>query len=170
MALTLPATALAVLALVTSGVALAWSAVSDIRTYQIPNTASALIVLSYLVFALCVPAAPRLGALLVGLAVFALALFLFVRGAMGGGDVKLLAAVSLWCGPHFLAAFAIVTGLVGAVLAGVLLSPLRRIMPRAPHDLTAGAAAAALRQPMPYGFAIAAGGLFVLSQQSGLLR
>jgi prepilin peptidase CpaA len=170
MALTLPTTAVAVLALVTSGVALAWSAVSDIRTYQIPNTASALIVLSYLVFAACVPAAPRLGALAVGLAVLALGLFLFVRGSMGGGDVKLLAAVSVWSGPHLLAAFAIVTGLVGALLAGLLLSPLRRIMPRAPENVTASAGIAALRQPMPYGFAIAAGGLFVLSQQSSLLH
>lgn len=170
MALTLPATAIAVLALVTSGLALAWSAVSDIRTYQIPNTASALIVLSYLVFALCVPSAPRLGALAVGLAVFAVSLFLFVRGSMGGGDVKLLAAVSVWSGPHLLAAFAVVTALVGALLAGLILSPLRRIMPPAPRDLTPGAGAAALRQPMPYGFAIAAGGLFVLSQQSSLIH
>jgi prepilin peptidase CpaA len=170
MALTLPAMAVAVSALVTSGAALAWSAVSDIRTYQIPNTASALIVISYIVFAFCVPSAPRLGALAVCLAVFAVGLFLFVRGSMGGGDVKLLAAVSVWSGPHLLAAFAIVTGLVGALLAGLLLSPLRNIMPRAPEEVTAGAGLAALRQPMPYGVAIAVGGLFVLSQQSTLLH
>ncbi|HEY2049951.1 MAG TPA: prepilin peptidase [Caulobacteraceae bacterium] len=170
MALTLPATALAMLALVVSGAAFAWSAVSDIRTYQIPNTASALIVLSYLIFAFCVPSAPRLGALAVGVAVFAISLFLFLRGSMGGGDVKLLTAASVWSGPHLLADFAIVTGMVGALLAGALLSPLRRLMPRAPSDVTPSAGVAALRQPMPYGFAIAVGGLFVLTQQSTLIR
>ena len=170
MAFKLPATALAMLAVATSAVALSWSAVSDLRTYQIPNTASALIVFSYVVFALCVPTAPRLGALAVGLAVFAVGLLLFVRGAMGGGDVKLLAAAALWCGPHLLAVFAIVTGLAGALLAGILLSPLRRILPQAPHEVTAGAGLAALRQPMPYGIAISAGGLFVLSQQASLIH
>jgi prepilin peptidase CpaA len=170
MSSTSPATALAVFALVTSGLALAWSAVSDIRSFQIPNTASAVIVVSYVVFASCVPSAPRLGALAVGLAVFALGFFLFARGSMGGGDVKLLAAASIWSGPHLLAAFAIVTGLVGALLAGLLLSPLRRVMPRAPRELIDAAGVGALRRPMPFGFAIAAGGLFVLSQQSSLIR
>ncbi|MBV8683449.1 MAG: prepilin peptidase [Caulobacteraceae bacterium] len=170
MSSTLPATALAVIALVASGLALAWSAVSDIRSFQIPNTASAVILLSYVVFAFCVPSAPRLGALGVGLAVFALALVLFVRGSMGGGDVKLLAAASVWSGPHLLAAFAIVTGLVGALLAAFLMSPLGRVMPRMPRDVAEGAGLGALRQPMPFGFAIAAGGLFVLSQQSSLIH
>jgi prepilin peptidase CpaA len=171
MALTLPATVFGVLAVTTCALALAWSAVSDIRAYQIPNTASVLILLSYVVFAFCAPSAPRLGALAVGLVVFAAGLFLFVRGSMGGGDVKLLAAVSVWSGPHFLAAFAIVTGLTGALLAAFLLSPLRRVMPRAPSDLLPGAEGAGLlRQPMPFGVAIAAGGMFVLVQQASLIR
>jgi prepilin peptidase CpaA len=170
MSSTNPATALAVFALVTSGFALVWSAVSDIRSFQIPNTASAVIVISYVVFAFCVPSAPRLGSLAIGLAVFALGLVLFARGSMGGGDVKLLAATSVWTGPHLLAAFAIVTGLVGALLAGFLLSPLRRVMPPAPRELADAAGVGALRRPMPFGFAIAAGGLFVLSQQSTLIR
>lgn len=170
MSSTAPATALAVFALVASGLALAWSAISDIRTFQIPNTASVVIVLAYVVFAFCVPSAPRLGALAVGLAAFALSLALFVRGSMGGGDVKLLAATAVWSGPHFLAAFAIVTGLVGALLAGFLLSPLGRAMPRAPREAVESAGAGLLRQPMPFGFAIAAGGLFVLSQQASLIH
>jgi prepilin peptidase CpaA len=171
MALTLPATALGVLAVAASGLALAWSAVSDIRAYQIPNTASAAVVLSYVVFAACVPAAPRWGALGIGLTIFAIGMFLFLRGSMGGGDVKLLAAVSVWSGPHLLAGFAIVTGVVGALLAGLLLSPLRRIMPPAPPGLLPGTeSAGAMRQPMPFGVAIAAGGLFVLAQQTSLIR
>lgn len=170
MSSTFPATALAEIALVASGLALVWSAASDIRSFQIPNTASAVVVLSYVVFAFCVPSAPRLGALGVSLAIFALGLLLFARGAMGGGDVKLLAATAIWSGPHLLASFAIVTGLVGALLAGFLMTPLRRVMPRAPREIADDAGVGALRQPMPFGFAIAAGGLFVLSQQSSLIH
>jgi prepilin peptidase CpaA len=170
MALTSPATLFGLAALALSGLALAWGAISDIRAYEIPNLSSVIIVLAYPVFAFCAPAAPRLGALAVGVGVLAAGLVLFARGSMGGGDVKLLAAVSVWCGPHLLAAFAIVTGLAGALVAIVLLTPLRRMLPKAPRGILPSAeGAGALRQPMPFGVAIAAGGAFVLAQQTSLL-
>ena len=49
------------------------------------------------------------------------------------------------------------------------MTPLGRAMPRAPREVADNAGVGALRQPMPFGFAIAAGGLFVLSQQLTLV-
>jgi prepilin peptidase CpaA len=127
--------------------------------------------MGYLAFAAVTPAAPRLEALVAGLAVLAAGLILFARGWMGGGDVKLMSAVALWCGPSLLASFAIVTGLVGAVIAAVMLTPFRRLMPPAPPTAIASiGAGTALTQPMPFGVAIALGGAWVLAQRAGLLR
>ena len=58
-----------------------------------------------------------LGALAVAAAVFVFGFVLFARQLIGGGDVKLIAAVSLWAGPEHLALFALVTSLAGGVLA-----------------------------------------------------
>jgi prepilin peptidase CpaA len=47
-----------------------------------------------------------------------------------------------------------------------MLSPLRRLLPAPPSRLSpaAGAAPGLARQPMPFGVAIAAGGLWVLGR------
>ncbi len=53
-----------------------------------------------------------------GLIVLAIGFSLFAAGArFGGGDAKLLSALSLWCGFSKLAALFIATSLVGGVLA-----------------------------------------------------
>ena len=83
------------------------------------------------------------------------------RGLVGGGDVKLAAAIALWAGPAFLSEFAFVTALAGVALAAVMLSPLRRLMPRRAGDEAAGG----LKQPMPFGAPLAAGGAWVLALQ-----
>ena len=70
---------------------------------------------------------------------------------LGGGDVKLLAAGALWLGAAALGPFLLATVLAGGVLAvAFLLAGLLR-------RRAAGAAAASL----PYGIAIAAGGILV---------
>jgi prepilin peptidase CpaA len=46
-----------------------------------------------------------LGGILVALAVLAVGFFLFAFNWIGGGDVKLMAAVSLWAGPTLIASF-----------------------------------------------------------------
>src|SRR3954449_101256 len=49
---------------------------------------------------------------------------LFARGWLGGGDVKLLSAATLWAGAPQALGLLVVTGLLGGALALILLSPL----------------------------------------------
>ena len=79
---------------------LTWAAIEDLRTRKIRNWLTFSLVLSGLVqsiigHGLVSPAGSVLG-LLVG---FGLPCILFVLGAVGGGDVKLLAGVGAWLGP-----------------------------------------------------------------------
>ena len=86
--------------------------------------------------------------------VLGLGTLLFVRGWMGGGDVKLLAACSLWFdldqGWKMLVAVAIAGGLE------TLLVMLLRVLPW-PHSLRNRIAALQRNEGIPYGVAIGAG-------------
>ncbi len=138
---------------------MAAAAFEDLRRLIIPNT---------LVFALCVlwplqlATAPTIsladsaGAALCATAVFAAGALLFSRGLMGGGDVKLLTAATLWAGPSLTPALLIVTAFLGGLLTLALLSPL---VLRAVFAPAAGNAAK--RMPVPYGVAIAGAALIV---------
>jgi prepilin peptidase CpaA len=100
-----------------------------------------------------------------GFGVFAAAAAAFAAGTLGGGDVKLLAAVSLFAGPgqlvNFLAVTAITGGLLGlAVLAG---APIGQ--PAGSQSAAGGPLKARLRGGLPYGPAIAAGGLWIVASQ-----
>ncbi|MDB5480323.1 MAG: cpaA [Caulobacteraceae bacterium] len=153
------------LILLASALTLAWAAVGDAMTYRIPNILPAFVAAGFLAVAWFEPPAFLTGGVLTGLGVFGLGALLFARRLMGGGDVKLLAATSLWCGPEQLTAFALVISVTAVSLALVMMSPLGRLLPAPPTRLAAGPEgfAAAARQPMPFGVAVAAGGLWLLS-------
>lgn len=94
------------------------------------------------------------------LGVFAVGAAAFAAGALGGGDVKLLAAVSLFAGPAGLVDFLLVTGLSGGLLGLAILAG-------APIGQPAmGPLRARLRSGLPYGPAIAIGGLWVAITQA----
>ena len=124
------------------------------------------------VFAACfMPISFLTGGVLTGLGVFAMAVFFFARGWMGGGDVKLLGAMALWVGPSFLSPFAVGTCMRGAALGILMLSPLKRLMPLPSADaLSLAGGETAARQPMPFGVAIAIGGISVLARYLPLLQ
>lgn len=92
-----------------------------------------------------------------GAGLFAVGAAAFAAGILGGGDVKLLGAVGLFAGPAGIIDLMLVTAVAGgllglAVLAGAPLGPAS-----IPGE-------AALRRSLPYGPAIAAGGLWVASR------
>jgi len=76
----------------------------------------------------------------------------FYAGMMGGGDVKLAAALALWFSPRSTIQFLVLTSLAGGVLTlGVLAWHRAKRREGRPE--------------VPYGVAIAFGGLAILTQR-----
>ena len=150
--------------LISFALLLAAAAWQDLRTMRIADWASLAIVAAFGVWALSGLAAgnmtfTRIGlAAACGVAVFAIGALGFAAGVLGGGDVKLMAAASLFAGPALLLDFLMIVALAGGVLGLAMLAGAR-IGPAA----CAGDASVAtrLRGRLPYGPAIAAGGLWV---------
>jgi prepilin peptidase CpaA len=98
----------------------------------------------------------------VGFAVFAVAAALFAGNILGGGDAKLLGAVALWAGPAWVLEALLVTALLGGVAAVArLLRPIFLTPVLGPQP-------GARETSLPYGVAIAGGGLWVAGRMAGL--
>lgn len=136
----------------------------DLRTMRIANELSVGIVASFAIWAIAGMTAGTLSPLNAGLAmacavaVFFAGAMAFAAGALGGGDVKLAAAASLFAGPGLLVDFLAVTALLGGALAVAILVGVPIGPERPAGD---GTLRAHLRSGLPYGPAIAAGGLWV---------
>jgi prepilin peptidase CpaA len=168
----LPSAALDHVALLGFVAVLTAAALSDVRELIVPNRYSLAIALLFGIHVLASPAPVAWSdALTVAGASLGVGFVLFAFGLFGGGDVKLFAAASLWAGsrPHLFLAFALATAVAGALLAAILVMQRRSPIPTAPRAAPAGGqpvddggAAAPLnrwKQPLPYGVAIAAGGV-----------
>ncbi len=155
------------------------AAVADLRTKRIPNWLTYGGIISALAGRLVMLGWPGLKdgleGMLLGSSVF---LILFVLGGMGGGDVKLMAAVGAFAGTASIAPLLIATAVAGGVMAVVMMTLRGRILitlwnslELARHHMTAGL------QPhpvlnvreshsmrLPFAPAIAAGVLYCLSQ------
>jgi prepilin peptidase CpaA len=145
---------------------LAWAALSDFRTYLIPNSVSLGVAVLYPAHVLA-SAAPVdwAGALVVAGCVLLVGFVMFAMRLAGGGDVKLLAAASLWAGPAQILPFVLLTTLAGGLLAAMTLNYLRYVRPWPSNALAADESAALkLRGTVPYGIAIALGGLWLVVQ------
>jgi prepilin peptidase CpaA len=151
-----------------------WMAWNDGRTNRIPNYLNLGCALSGLVYRLWFQGLPGLADGFLGLALgFGLLILFYVRGGMGAGDVKALAALGAWLGPLqtlFLFIYMAFSGLLLIVMVlwwrGLLWSKLRRfwnhllnwVLLRSSPPLPPAAAAPALKsEKMPYGIALAMG-------------
>jgi prepilin peptidase CpaA len=142
--------------------ALVAAAISDAVAFIIPNRYPAAIILAFIVFAIGKPAPFWLHGTIVGLVFFVVGALLFQSGILGGGDVKLLAASALWAGFDQITLLLLVTAIGGGVLALAQLSPLHRLLPaRAGGPPVGDDLRNKLRQPVPYGLAIAVAGVCV---------
>lgn len=152
--------------LVVAGLLLA-AAWQDLRTLRIANGLSAAIAALFGAWAVAGLSAGDYSPTALGLAIgCAGALFLlgtaaFGAGMIGGGDVKLLAAIGLFAGPSMILDLLLLTALGGGLLGVAALAGV----PLGPVD---GRGEATLRERLrtriPYGPAIAAGGLWVATR------
>lgn len=152
------------LILLMAAVPLLVAATTDMRQFRIPNECSVLLLVLYLMHVWLAPTGVDIiGDILVGACIFAVTLTLYSFDKLGGGDVKLLSVMGLWAGPAYAADLIVITTLVGAGLGLILLSrvgasialSLDRIGETSARDNV-------LSQRMPYGVAIACGGLATL--------
>ena len=149
-------------------------AVIDVRTARIPNRLTYSTLLSALILRAAVLGMSGLKSGTVGMLVSGgLFLLLFVLGAMGGGDMKLMAAVGAWVGSTQVLTLILAAAIAGGVLAvgRMILSQavsqtLRNTMHLIYYRLTSGMqphpelnVQAPGSQRVPFGVAIAVGAL-----------
>jgi prepilin peptidase CpaA len=146
--------------------ALVFAALSDLVSLKIPNWLTGALALAFPIGALIAAHGfanvDWLSHIEAGAAVFAGATVLFACRMLGGGDVKLLGAMGLWCGLHLIGPLLILVALIGGVFGIVVLGlrhPLVQtsiiaVLRRVPVFLTA-------RMPIPYGIPIAIAGIML---------
>jgi prepilin peptidase CpaA len=97
------------------------------------------------------------------LGVFLCGALMFSRGWVGGGDVKLLSAATLWAGPGRLWSLLFITAMLGGAWSLLSLTALgRRIGPKLRVAASPDAAPAGAAVAVPYGAAIAGAALIVM--------
>jgi prepilin peptidase CpaA len=128
---------------------------SDLRTRTIPNWLNGAIALAAIPFWIAIgldfwpDIALRIGVAAMVFALFAIA---FRFGAMGGGDVKMVAALSLWLPLGAVLKLLVVMSIAGGVLTLAMLIGHRRA--KAENALE-----------IPYGVAIAFGGFWLIAER-----
>lgn len=131
------------------------AAVIDVRTYTISNRLNLAVALLAPLYwwSVALPLWPD-AAIQVGIAagLFALLAAAFYAGMMGGGDVKLAAALALWFPPAATVRFVVFMSIAGGVLTLIVVA-LHRMRRKSG------------RPQIPYGVAIALGGLAILAQR-----
>ncbi|HUI34037.1 MAG TPA: A24 family peptidase [Stellaceae bacterium] len=143
------------------------AAFEDLRRLVIPNVVPLCVCVLWPLY--IVPTASVLsvaGSIGCAAIVFMAGALFFSRGFLGGGDVKLLTAATLWAGPGLAPSLLLATGVLGGALALILLVPpcahLATLARVKLGEDTATTPTRALATPVPYGIAIAAAALLVL--------
>jgi prepilin peptidase CpaA len=147
-------------------------AYGDVRTRRIPNVLTgAIAILGLMRMTVLHEPFAATYTLVAAAAVLAAAFLLFLCGVLGGGDAKLVAAMALLIGYHDLLGFLFLMSLFGGALALAILArdkirhqPLILSRPVRISSATqaGGDGTAAAPSTVPYGAAIAAGGMITL--------
>ena len=131
------------------------AALIDVRTFTISNRLNLGVALMAPLYwwSAHLPLWPDIGIqVAIAAGVFALLAVAFYAGMMGGGDVKLAAALALWFSPQSTLRFLVFMSIAGGVLTLVVVG-LHRLKKKPG------------KPEVPYGVAIAVGGLLILIQR-----
>jgi prepilin peptidase CpaA len=132
------------------------AAIFDLALFEIPDSLSIALVATAIAYGLAVPGFGWISHIAAPLIVFGIGLFVFSRGWLGGGDVKVMSGIAAWTGLEGLAAQLVATSVAGGVLVLVLMGVRRGIA-------GAGVGSDGMHRlfrsdgPIPYAVAIAAG-------------
>jgi prepilin peptidase CpaA len=140
---------------VTLAAILVVAAVVDVRTFTISNRLNLTVALLAPLYWVSVELSPWPGMavqIAAAATVFLLLALAFFAGMMGGGDVKLAAALALWFSPFATVKFLVLMSISGGVLTLAVLAWHRAKKREG-------------RPEIPYGVAIAFGGLAILTQR-----
>jgi prepilin peptidase CpaA len=150
--------------------ALLTAAWTDLQSRRVSNLVTATVLALWPFYCLAVWPDTRLASsLLLAVLTLAIGILVWLRGWLGGGDVKLLAALMLWAGPQHGLDLVLATALAGGALAVAtlwyrsigfaIIAPFAALLPRLQqHQM---AAALGRQASLPYALAIVAGGLWV---------
>ena len=140
------------------------AAVIDVRTFTISNRLNATVALLAPLYwwsehlPLWPDIAMQIG---VATAVFAVLAITFYIGMMGGGDVKLAAALALWFSPASTIKFLVIMSIAGGLLTVIVLIAHRM----RPGEIKNSDGETGGKPEIPYGVAIAFGALWILAQR-----
>lgn len=137
----------------------AWTAISDMKTQIIPNTAVTAIFVLWVGWVVSGADVQPLHALGIGLAIFTVGAFLFHRGQVGGGDVKLLTVLGIWAGPQEATIFLIHVALAGGLLTMAYIMHMRFVAPALGRVVTIEK-----KRFVPYAVAISAGAFLLITR------
>lgn len=120
----------------------------------IPDGCSAMVAATAFLSLVALPPAAALGHLLLAILLLTLGAWAFRGGHLGGGDVKLLSAAGLWAGPAGFPALLLAQAAATILLVGTHVAGGTRLLGGA--------------RDLPFGVAIAAGGLAAILGRVGL--
>lgn len=143
-----------------------FAALSDLFTMTIPNRVSLILVGLYfpIAFYLNVPIETILWHVGCGVAVLLLTFLLFHLQWIGGGDAKLAASTALWLGWAHLLDYGVVASIAGGLLTVLIIELRRHDLPKKILSVGFIARLADQKAGVPYGIALAVGGLLVYPQ------
>ncbi|GAB5501746.1 prepilin peptidase [Pyruvatibacter sp.] len=144
------------------------AAASDAASMRIPNWLTGTLAMAFPIAAAgtAMPLETLGLHVAVGFGALIICMGLFATGWIGGGDAKFFAATALWLGPYHILGFALISTVLGGFLTLALLSFRKLPMPA---PLAAQGWLMRLHDPkegVPYGLALAAGGLLVFGQSA----
>ena len=143
-------------------------AVTDVRSRRIPNQISLAVAFVWVMFALTDNTGWQ-GGLIVAVIVLSLGFVLYGFGLAGGGDIKLLTAVSLWAGTELALPMIATIAIAGAIVSVAVWIHARGIRFFSFKLLQPKADTRAQQLYTPYAVAILMGAIFIAGSKAANL-